>query len=295
MRIEKLDLWIVYSIFQNPLHMYRPLIDILSASAVKTFEILGHKTGFKALDYSLNGISNSDLLLVVAKAGNFGSHLLQNIGVGLSRQNHVLFINSAKNEGTYSKELTSILSATNELEGNDEETVNESNRLAQNLFVDSKSHFIVEIDRAIGAFKRENSSDSIVLIDNLNSVFLSTEVRTVTREQEEFEIVGNLKMLTLKHNVPILVFLRTKSKDPSDESKIPTPADYDYLEGVSSKFDKVFSIHRPEFYKIEVDEQGDSTENKIFIHILRNSNGNRDRVKLTISENNRLLLVENES
>jgi len=285
----------VYHLFHNPFHMYKPLIDILSTSVLKSYDIQGQKTGFKSLDYSLNGISSSDLLLVVAKTGNFGSHVLQNLGVGLSRQNHVLFINAEKNEGIYSKELKSILSATIEFDGNDEETVNESNHSAQNLFVDSKSHFIEEIDRTIGTFIRENSMESVVLIDNLNSIFLSTDVRTFTREQEEFEIVGNLKMLTLKYNVPILVFLRTKSKDPSDESKIPTPADYDYLEGLSSKFDKVLSIHRPEFYKIIMDEKGDSTENKLFIHILRNGNGIRDRVKLTISENNRLLLMEDES
>jgi hypothetical protein len=127
----------------------------------------------------------------------------------------------------------------------------------------------------------------------MNDIFYSKGSGEYSFEKQAFEISGNMKMLTLKHHIPILMYHRTKVKELADIFKPAAPVDFDYLEDSNHRFDKILSIHRPEYYKIELDENGDSTENKLFIHVLRNNTGSRGTISLNISEDNRFYLADN--
>lgn len=274
--------------------MINQLTNILGEPPTVSYEIQGFKTGFKSIDYSIGGISSSDLVLIAAKAGNCSSMLLKNLGIGLSKRYHVLLINTNKNSYSVAKELQSVLLPSDEAQENTEDVMHELSHLADNIFIESDAHFVEDVDQATSTFRSEHGEDAIVLIDNLNGLFLSKEVRTYPRLQEEYEIICNLKMLTIKHGLPIVLLTLIKSNEPARGSDPPAISDLDHLFGLSCRFDKVIGVHRPEYYRIDLDEKGESNENLLLLHILRSETGRRDILRLKISDSNRFLLTEDE-
>ena len=72
----------------------------------------------------------------------------------------------------------------------------------------------------------------------------------------------------------------------------PDLHDLEYLTGVNCLFNKILFVHRPEYYKIDLDGTGESTENKLYLHILRNADGKRDIIRLNFKEGSRFLLED---
>ncbi|MEI7895391.1 MAG: DnaB-like helicase C-terminal domain-containing protein [bacterium] len=272
--------------------MFLSLTTILGEPANVSYEIQGYKTGYSSIDQSIGGISGSDLVLIASKKGNCGNLLMLNLGVGLSKRYHVLIITPIKSPFAVAKDLRSVLLPCDGQRVNDDELLNELNNLAINIFIENNVHFLEEIDNAIARFHSEYPDDSIILIDQLNSIFLSKEIRTYSRSQEEREISVNLKMLTLKYNTPILLLASVKSPEPDHEKDPPAFEDLDHLIGLTCPFNKIIGIHRPEYYLIELDEKGISTEGKLFLNVLRNENGIRGYIRLNFDKSNRFLLTD---
>lgn len=272
--------------------MYKSLTAIFEETPEPGFQIQGFKTGFRSLDYALEGIKASDLVLLVAKAANHGSIFLENIAAGLSRQYHVLLINTEKSALAVAAELKAILMP--KAETDQDESPDELNQMAGNLFVEDKVRFIADLDKTIEKFRTEYPDGSIVLIDNLNGLFLSKVVRTYPRQQEEYEISQNLKMLTLKHTVPIILYSRIKFIDNVIKSGPPSTADIMHLADMDCHFDKILGIHRTDYNVIDVDSDEGATAYGLLVHVLRNGSRKQDVVKLNISDSNRFLVFGKE-
>lgn len=272
--------------------MFKSLATILDEPANTSYEIPGYKTGFRSLDYILGGISASDLVLLAAKSGNSGNIMMVNLAVGISRRYRVLLVNTTKNASDTAKVLKSFLLPADGIPGNDDDELNELNRLANNIFIEDNARFLEELDESIEAFRNKYQDEAIVLIDDLGGMFLSKVIRTSSRNQEEREISVNLKMLTLKYNMPVLILARGKSHQSSKEKQPPALSDLEHLLTLNSPFSKIIGVHRPEYYNILVDDKGDSTEDKLFLHILQNNTGTRGIIPLNICESNRFLLKD---
>jgi hypothetical protein len=273
--------------------MYKSLTSILCDPGDVPYEIQGYKTAYPSLDYSLGGISTTDLVLIAAKPGNWSSILVLNLVVGLSHRYHVLLINTTKNATAAAMELKSVLLPGNEAGDGDEETMNELNRLAANIYIEDEARFLEDIEQVLARFHSEYPVDAIVAIDNLNNIFLSKEIRTYPRSREEGEIASNLKMLTLKYNIPVLLLAKTGSPDPFKKKDPPGLSDLDYLVGLSCPFNKIIGVSLSGDNSIHRDEKERPHENKLFLHILQNEHGKPGMIRLAISEPNRFRL-ENE-
>jgi replicative DNA helicase len=215
-----------------------------------------------------------------------------NLAIGLSRQYRVLLIHTTQNAQVVARELRSVLLPADGIPETDEPMLDELNQLANNIFIDDESHFMEEIDLSISTFQSQSGEDAIILIDQINNIFLSKEIRTYSRDQEEKDIAVNLKMLTLKYHVPILLLARIKSSEAILEKDPPTFLDIKHLLGINSPFNKIIGVHRPEYYRQKTDEKGASTEDKLYLHILQNDNGKRGAISLAISESNRFRLTD---
>ncbi|MFZ4522740.1 MAG: DnaB-like helicase C-terminal domain-containing protein [Bacteroidales bacterium] len=272
--------------------MIQSLTNILGNPAPFSYQVPGYKTGYPSLDDNLGGISTSDLVLLASKTGNWGSNLMLNLAIGLSRQYPVLLIHTMKKAPVVARELRSALLPDDSIPENDEQTLDELSHLAANIFIEDEASFLEEIDKSISAFKSLSGEDAIILIDQLNSIFLSKEIRSYSRGQEEREIAVNLKMLALKYHLPVLLLARIKSSKPANEKDPPAFRDLEHLLGLNCPFNKIIGVHRPEYYRIETDEKGSSTEDKLFLHILRNNSGIRGIVRLSINISNRFRLTD---
>jgi replicative DNA helicase len=274
--------------------MYKSLTTIFEEKPEASFQIQGFKTGFRSLDFALKGIKESDLVLLIAKAANFGSIFLENLASGLCRHYHVLLINTEKSAFSVAAEIKNIVISKVEIDHDQNESSEELNQMAKNLFIEDKTRFLIDIDKSIGSFKAENPDDSIVLIDNLHGLFLSKEVRTYTRQQEEYEISQNLKMLTLKHNLPIILYSRIKSIDPLKNSDPPSIVDIEHLMGLHCHFDKILGAHLTDYHMIDFDSGNGSTAYELQVHVLRNGDRKQAVVKFNISDSNRFSVFEKE-
>lgn len=268
--------------------MYKSLVEILAEKPGFLHLKTKFQTGFSALDQILQGFNPSDLVLIAAKPGNCGNIFMKNIGVQMGKRYHVLFINTEKDPYTYAKEIETIASSAPS-----NSRMMEINRPHSILNIESEARFMEEIDETIGQFRRDYPEEAVVLVDNMNDIFYSKGSGEYSFEKQAFEISGNMKMLTLKHHIPILMYHRTKIKELADIFKPAAPVDFDYLEDSNHRFDKILSVYRPEYYRIDIDENGLSTRNKLYIHVLRNNTGDRGTSILDISEENRLLLADN--
>jgi len=275
--------------------MYKPLTSILEEKPEPSFQIQGFKTGYRSLDYALDGIKESDLVLLIAKVSNHGSIFLENLSVGLSLHYHVLIINTEKSSFAVATELKAILKTKLDADQDPDESSDELNQMAKSLFVEGNARFIEDIDRTIETFKTEHSEDSIVLIDNLHGLFLSKEVRIYTRQQEEYEISQNLKMLTLKHNIPIILYFRIKAIDPLKNSDPPSMVDIEHLMGLHCHFDKILGVHRTEVNMLDFDSNKGSTPYELHVEVLRNGDRNQEMVRLNISDSNRFSIFEKDT
>ena len=77
--------------------MIQSLTNILANPTPLSFIVPGYKTGYPSLDDLLGGILTSDLVLIASKTGNWGSNLMLNLAIGLSRRYRVLLIHTTKN------------------------------------------------------------------------------------------------------------------------------------------------------------------------------------------------------
>ncbi len=272
--------------------MIQSLTNILGDPTPFSYQIPGYKTGFPLLDDLLGGISTSDLVLLASKTGNWGSNLMLNLTIGLSRRYPVLLIHTTKNAAVVAGELRSVLLPDDSIPENDEQMLDELSHFAANIFIEDEVNFLEEIDESVDAFRSQHPDDAIIVIDQLNSIFLSKEIRTCSRGQEEREISVKLKMLTLKYHLPIFLLTRIKTDEPSHEKDPPAFIDLEHLLGLNCPFNKIIGIHRPEYYRIETDEKGVSTEDKLFLHILRNNSRMRGIIRLNISVSNRFLFTD---
>ncbi|MCX6265733.1 MAG: hypothetical protein NTW16_00010 [Bacteroidetes bacterium] len=108
--------------------MIQSLTNILGDPTPFSYQIPGYKTGYPSLDDLLGGISTSGLLLLASKTGNWGSNLMLNLAIGLSKRYRVLLIQTTKNAAVVAGELRSVLLPEDGTPENDEQLLDELNQ-----------------------------------------------------------------------------------------------------------------------------------------------------------------------
>jgi replicative DNA helicase len=113
----------------------------------------------------------------------------------------------------------------------------------------------------------------MVVVDYLQLMQGSQESKG-NREQEISSISRSLKSLAKELDIPVIA-LSQLSRAPEKRSTLARPILSDLRESgsIEQDADMVLFIYRPEYYKIDQDEQGESTSGVAEISIAKNRNG----------------------
>jgi len=117
-----------------------------------------------------------------------------------------------------------------------------------------------------------------VFIDYLQ---LMTTANPSSREQEVSLISRQIKAVAMELDIPIIALSQlNRSVETRTGNKRPQLSDLRESGAIEQDADLVLFIHRPEYYGLEIDEDGDSTEGLAEIIIAKNRHGSTDSVKL---------------
>ena len=125
---------------------------------------------------------------------------------------------------------------------------------------------------------KEKHDIECVFLDYLQ---LMTSNNPASREQEVSMISRQIKSVAMELKIPIIALSQlNRSVETRTGNKRPQLSDLRESGAIEQDADMVIFIHRPEYYKIDTDEDGESTKGLAEIIIAKNRHGGIKDVKL---------------
>ena len=243
------------------------------------------KTGFYELDDKLGGLKNGELYILAARPSIGKTSLAFKFASNIAEKYPVLFISLEMSHMALATRLVSIESQipfAKILSGNlsKEDSIKisyASSKISKlNLFIDDKAaQNIIEIRSKAMRLKSEKDIKLIVL-DYLQLAHAKAD----NREREISIISQNLKSIAKDLNVPVIGLSQLNRLVETRPTKKPQLSDLRESGSIEQDADVVMLLHRPEYYDLEVFENGDSTINKAEIIIAKNRNGATGSIKV---------------
>jgi replicative DNA helicase len=121
----------------------------------------------------------------------------------------------------------------------------------------------------------------LIIIDYLQLMRSDVESKSGNREQEISNISRSLKAIAKELDVPIIALSQlSRAVETRGGVKRPQLSDLRESGAIEQDADMVMFIYRPEYYQMELDEDGNPTKGMAEINIAKHRNGAIDRVKL---------------
>ncbi len=120
----------------------------------------------------------------------------------------------------------------------------------------------------------------VVLVDYLQLMTAGADNRG-SREQEVSMISRSLKAIAKELDIPIIALSQLNRSVESREGKRPQLSDLRESGAIEQDADMVIFIHRPEYYGITQDDEGNSLQNVAEIIIAKHRNGAVGDVRLS--------------
>jgi len=147
------------------------------------------------------------------------------------------------------------------------------------IFVDDTPELsIFELRAKCRRLKMQNDI-GIIMVDYLQLMSAGTDTRG-SREQEVSMISRSLKAIAKELDVPIIALSQLNRSVESREGKRPQLSDLRESGAIEQDADMVIFIHRPEYYNINEDEEGNSLKGVAEIIIAKHRNGAVGDVRL---------------
>lgn len=268
----------------NPI--IKEALDNLQVAANRKDGLSGLRTGFKELDKMTSGWQNSDLIIIAARpamgktafvlsmAKNMALDYEYPVGIFSLEMSNVQLVNrliinvcQIRGENIKSGRLT------------DEEWMlldkNIKHLYNAPIFIDdTPSLSIFELRTKARRLVREHGVKAII-IDYLQ-LMNASGMTFGSREQEVSTISRSLKSLAKELNIPVIALSqlnRSLESRQGNEGKRPQLADLRESGAIEQDADIVCFIHRPEYYKITEDENGNSLIGVAEIILAKHRNG----------------------
>lgn len=254
-------------------------------------KLKGVGSGFTELDRITSGWQKSDLIIIASRPGMgktaFALTMARNAAVDFKKPVAVFSL-----EMSSVQLVTRLISSETEIpqeklrKGSmeDHEWTQLNTRIASlidaPLYIDDTAALSIFDLRAKCRRLKAHHDIQMIIVDYLQLMQGSQDTRG-NREQEISSISRALKTLAKELNIPVIA-LSQLSRAPEKRSTAAKPILSDLRESgsIEQDADMVMFIYRPEYYKIDVDESGDSTSGVAEVSIAKNRNGPLQDVRL---------------
>jgi replicative DNA helicase len=260
--------------------------DVIINSANK---LSGITSGFKSIDKFTGGFQKGELTILAARPGmgktSFALELFANpifegakgLFFSLEMQNTKLFarmlsqttgivLNDIIRDGMQHYQILQLLEKKN--------LFNNSNM----FFDDTSGLRLDDLKSKARKIKRKHGLD-ILVIDYLQ--LINNKQKGMVREQEISEISRELKGLAKELDIPVIALSQLgRDVEKRGGEKIPVLSDLRESGAIEQDADIVMFLHRPEYYDIKQDENGESTDGLAYLIFAKNRNGGLGKVKL---------------
>jgi replicative DNA helicase len=270
-------------------------IELLNQAAQRADGLSGLASGFDKLDKITSGWQKSDLVIIAARPAMGKTAFILSMAKNIA-------VNYKKPVAVFSLEMSNVQLVNRlivnvcEIEGdkirNGQLLEHEWHQLDYKikdlydapLYVDdTPSLSIFEFRTKARRLVRENKVE-LIIIDYLQLMNASGS-SFGSREQEVSTISRSLKGLAKELNIPIIALsqlnrgVETRT-GPGADSKRPQLADLRESGAIEQDADMVIFIHRPEYYKILEDSQGNSLVGMAELIVAKHRNGSVGDVRL---------------
>ena len=258
------------------------VFDRLAELSQSDSAIPGMSTGLMDLDRKINGLNNSDLILVAARPAMGKSAFALNLALNVAKKYHktVAIFNLEMSREQLAMRLLAIESfvdgqkmATGKL--TDEEWTKlgmASASLAQtDIRIDDNPSITVA---EMNAKCRRLDNLGMVVIDYLQ--LMQSDRRIDNRVQEVAEISRGLKLLAKELQVPVICCAQLSRGPESRTDKRPMLSDLRDSGAIEQDADIVLFLYRDEYYKTEKDEPQNIAE----VIVAKNRHGSTGNVKM---------------
>ena len=245
-------------------------------------------TGFIALDKTLGGLPMGELIILGARPAMGKTALLLSIMANsiCDKNEPVAYFSLENSAQSIMLRLLSLFSELNQasLVSKPLESF-EINMIAEKTKKLSEANITIEddcfsIDDIIVQtdFLVKEKGVKMIIIDYLQLIRCKGKL---SREQEVAKVCRELKALARKYNIAVFVSSQlSRAVESRGGDKRPQLSDLRESGSIEQDADKVLFLHRPEYYDITEDCEGNSTIGQAEIIIAKNRNGVVDSVKL---------------
>ena len=283
---------------QNLRRNYSNMLDIVK-EAVKNIEaamksegkVSGVESGFTALDRITGGWQKSDLIIIASRPGmgktSFILTMARNIAVDFDKAVAVFSLEMSSVQ-LVTRLLSSEALITSDKLRKGEVTKAEWQQLSSvikkfenaKLFIDDTPALSVFELRAKARRLKKQHDIQIIFVDYLQ-LMTSTSDNRGNREQEISNISRSLKALAKELRIPVVALSQlSRAVETRGGTKKPILSDLRESGAIEQDADMVIFIYRPEYYKVDVDEEGNSTQGLAEIGIAKHRNGSLGNVNL---------------
>jgi len=279
----------------NPI--IKEAIQLMQIAGQRTDGLSGLQSGFKALDKITSGWQNSDLVIIAARPAMgktaFVLSMAKNMAVNYNIPIAVFSLEMA-NVQLVNRLIINVCQIPGEKIKTGQLAPYEWEQLdykIKELFDapiyidDTPSLSVFELRTKARRLVREHKVKCII-IDYLQ-LMNASGMNFGSREQEVSTISRSLKGLAKELNIPIIALSQLNRGVESrvgNEGKRPQLSDLRESGAIEQDADMVCFIHRPEYYKIYVDEKGNDLTGKAEIIIAKHRNGATGDVLLSFKK-----------
>jgi replicative DNA helicase len=279
----------------NPI--IREAIDLMTEAAKRTDGLSGLQTGFKSLDKMTSGWQKSDLIVIAARPAMgktaFVLSMAKNMAVNFNIP-VAIFSLEMSNVQLVNRLIVNVTEISGEKIKSGQLAQYEWQQLDQQVKQLYDAPIFVDDTPSLSVFELRTKARRLVKEHKVKCVIIdylqlmnASGMSFGSREQEVSIISRSLKGLAKELNIPVIALsqlnrgVETRSIKDGVDAKRPQLSDLRESGAIEQDADIVCFIHRPEYYKIYEDAQGNDLRGKAEIIIAKHRNGSTGDVLLS--------------
>lgn len=264
----------------------------ISALRNSNDELTGIDTGFKAINQLTCGWQSPDFIVLAARPSVGKTALALKFAMNAAKTGKgVGFFSLEMNERQLIQRIISAESGIrleNIIRGRlSEDEMDILYKTSEdfrkyNLMIDDKAApTIYELRNK--ARKMYKDGARLIIIDYLQLMSGIQNGRSDNREQEISKISRDIKSLAKELNIPIIALSQLSRSVESRTNKMPQLSDLRESGAIEQDADIVMFMYRPEYYSINVNENGDNMNGETHLKFAKHRNGALDTIKIRAS------------